>query len=150
MLSYNGDPLLKAEFVAHVERHRLEDRIIQGSYGKLVGAEWRGCAIACAARSLDEIDGLPLRVGNGRHEFVAERLGWPMWLVCLDEAIFESLPAAVAREWPGRLARAIPVGVDLDDMGPINAGYYAYASATEWARWWSSVADKLVALLEAA
>lgn len=56
MLSYQNDTTLKARFVGHIERHRVEDRVLQGLYGGIVDGEWKGCAVGCALRSLDDLD----------------------------------------------------------------------------------------------
>ena len=117
MLSYQNDPALKVRFVAHVERHRVEDRLLQGLYGGLVDGEWKGCAVGCALRSLDEIDG-KTRTAYQDHEALSERLGVPLWLTRLEDSIFEGLAAEEAKLWPTRLANAMPVGRDLESVWP--------------------------------
>ena len=123
-LSYQNDPSLKSRFCAHVERHRQLDMLHQGSYGEapdergFPGPKWRGCAVACSLRSLDEIDGAVLKHTNNDHAGLAKRLGIPLVLACLEDQIFEGLPAEPAQLWPTRFAQAIPIGRDLSMVWP--------------------------------
>jgi hypothetical protein len=118
MLSYHNDSSLKARFVGHVERHRKEDAFLRGTYGDMHGAQFKGCAVGCSIRSLDEIDGRPLRLDNGNHKDLADRLGIPLVLAHLEDRIFEGLPQAEAMLWPSLFAQAIPVGKDLSLIWP--------------------------------
>ncbi len=118
MLSYQNDAGLKARFVGHVERHRKEDAFLRGTYGKMHGVQFKGCAVGCSIRSLDEIEGRPLRLDNGNHEDLASRLGIPLVLAHLEDRIFEGLPQAEAMLWPTLFAQAIPVGKDLSLVWP--------------------------------
>jgi len=118
MLSYHNDPALKNRFTAHVERHRQEDAFLRGTYGEMQGGKFRGCAVGCSIRSLDEIEGKPLRLDNGNHQDLATRLGIPLVLAHLEDRIFEGLPQAEAMLWPTLFAQAIPVGKDLSLVWP--------------------------------
>ena len=77
-VGYHGDAGLKARFVGHVMRHQAEDRVSQGTYGTTDSGEWKGCAVACSLRSLDEIQGVPLVLENRSHAKLSERLGIPL------------------------------------------------------------------------
>jgi len=119
MLSYQGDAGLKARFVGHVARHQAEDRVLQGTYGVVDGESvWKGCAVACSLRSLDEISGRELRTENKSHADLSARLGIPLELAYLEDRTFEGLSVELAREWPARFAEAIPVGRDLTMVWP--------------------------------
>ncbi len=119
MIGYHGDAALKARFSAHVERHRREDAVMRGTYGEMVSGQWRGCAVGCSLRSLDEIDGKPHRLeGYGNHAELSKRLGIPLTLAYLEDRIFEGLPKAEAMLWPTLFAKAIPVGADLSLVWP--------------------------------
>jgi hypothetical protein len=114
MLSYQGDSGLKARFVGHVLRHQAEDRVLQGTYGLIdESGQWKGCAVACSLRSLDEVTGVRTVVDNRSHGRLAERLGIPLELAYLEDRTFEGLSVELARGWPARFAEAIPVGRDL-------------------------------------
>ncbi len=115
-LSYQNDPALKARFIGHVEAHREHDSVRQGTYGKTERGQWKGCAIACSMRSLDEIDGLPPKTEYNEHGRLSARLNLPLTLCYLEDRIFEGLPHELALHWPTRFARAIPVGRDLSGV----------------------------------
>jgi len=117
-LSYHNSPELKARFIGHVEKHREQDAIVRGHYGRIIGGQWKGCAVGCSLRSLDEIEGRPLMVENGSHSDLAKRLGIPLVLARLEDRIFEGLPPKEATLWPTLFARAIPVGADLTMVWP--------------------------------
>lgn len=42
----------KTEFLAEVRKHRENDQIVQGTYGKENG-KWRGCAVGCSIHSIN-------------------------------------------------------------------------------------------------
>lgn len=114
MLTYNGDNRLKADLVAEIRLHQDADQIMQGTYGRGEGREWRGCAVGCAIHSLNIIRGTDFLVSD--HEAL-ERYGlWPEWLARVQDAIFEGLSSDKAVKWPLRFAEAVPVGVDLDTV----------------------------------
>ena len=115
MITYNGDPVFKKQFVAEVVKHRKSDMVLQGTYGQQNG-RWRGCAVACSLRSLDILKGRKPKVEYNDHpRFEREGL-WPEWLARLEDAIFENLPQEQALLWPEKLAKAVPVGVDIEPV----------------------------------
>ena len=115
MITYNGDPVFKKQFVAEVVKSRKLDMVLQGTYGQQNG-RWRGCAVACSLRSLDILKGRKPKVEYNDHpRFEREGL-WPEWLARLEDAIFENLPQEQALLWPEKLAKAVPVGVDIEPV----------------------------------
>jgi hypothetical protein len=120
-LSYNNDPVFKRQFLIKVRAHRRADRIVQGSYGALIGKKWKGCAVACSIRSLDQLDKGQTTSPYNDHGLLARRLGIPLVLAHLEDRIFEGLPRPTALEWPARFAEAIPVGADLSGVWPLFA-----------------------------
>src|SRR6185369_15748966 len=101
MLSYHGDPAVKAKYVARVEEHARLDRIVQGQgWSKDDDGQYRGCAIGCTLE-------------NYEHARYPIELGVPVEIARLEDKIFESLPVDEAMQWPGAVLRAIPVGRDL-------------------------------------
>lgn len=118
MLSYQNDSSLKARFLGHVRQHEEQDRVLQGTYGKEVRGEWKGCAVACSLRSLDEIEGITLVDSYADHTRLSARLGVPLELVHLEDRIFEGLSKADAKGWPARFAESVPVGSDLSLVWP--------------------------------
>jgi hypothetical protein len=115
MKTYNNDAQFKTAFVAEVAKHRKADMLVKGSYGKQNG-DWHGCAVACSLRSLDILKGnKPKTEYNDHARFEREGL-WPEWLARLEDTLFENLPTAGSQKWPERLAKAVPVGVDLTSV----------------------------------
>jgi hypothetical protein len=99
MVSWHGDPTLKAKYLARVEAHRLADQLIQG-----VGFEGgKGCAVGCTFDNYDHSRG-PIKIGV------------PEWLMRLEDVIFEGLPKGAAMLWPTQFLEAIPVGTNLEPV----------------------------------
>ena len=96
LLSYHGDPLVKAKYIARFAAHRSADEVIQGK-GFIEG---RGCFVGC---TLDAYD----------HSRFPSELGWPMWLAYLADTIFEGLPKTEAAQFGTDLLETVPVGVNL-------------------------------------
>ena len=112
-LTYQGHPLVtKRMFVADMVAHREADRIIAGTYGEGSGPDWQGCAVGCGVHTINRLARLDLE--DSDHAGLADALGWPEWLTQLTDSIFEGLPFQARAEWPERLARAVPVGADID------------------------------------
>ena len=99
MLSYHGDPLIKAKYTARFAAHRAADEVIQGKGF----AEGRGCFVGC---TLDAYD----------HSRFPIELGWPEWLARLADAIFEGIPKEDAPQFGTDLLNAVHVGVNLEPV----------------------------------
>ena len=113
MLSYNNDPELKAIHVAQAKHHYEADMLLSGTYGRMDDKEFHGCSIGCFAFEID-----PRRAMNqeGLHRLVAENRHLPLWLMYLQDRIFEGLPKGERGKWHMQLAEAVPVGVDLEPV----------------------------------
>lgn len=118
-LSYHNDPAVKARHVKLARAHRDADRLRTGAYYWAPGEEtpgpdgvvrkWRGCSVGCFAHDY--------RIANhGDHEALAEHVGLPLWLVCVQDYAFEHLPAGAGAAWHVALAEAVPVGADLTQV----------------------------------
>ncbi len=118
LVAYHSDPDLKKRFVKMLRRHRDADALMRGSYGAVFDDGWRGCAVACSLRSLAEIDGSELRIEYSSHGDLAARMGIPLALTWLEEAIFESLHGKLLHDWPISFAEAIQPGADLSSVWP--------------------------------
>ena len=115
LISYLNDPDLKARLLVEIAVHEQADEIAKGTYGTMNGS-WRGCAIGCSLRSLNRIQGAKdINVETGVHARFPKELGWPLWLACLEDNVFENLPMDLAKTWPRRVAAAIPVGAVIAD-----------------------------------
>lgn len=120
ILSYHSDAAFKRRFVRQIDAHKRADSIVQGLFGRMNG-KFRGCAVGCSIHSLDRIDGRKTKRDEteyGDHSLLSKRLGIPLELAYLEDRIFERLPMALAKEWPGKFSRAIPVGRDLANVWP--------------------------------
>lgn len=115
-LSYLGKPRLKARLLREITKHEKADQIIAGTYGRVDGRVWKGCAIGCALRSLNHIQ--KINGDTSRHDRLVAEVGWPLELAYHIDHVFEHLPTKVRKSWPRRVATAIPVGVDLSGVMP--------------------------------
>ena len=112
MLTYKNDPKFKEQFTPIVTQHRKDDMVLQGTYGTQNG-HWKGCAVACSLRSLDILNGKEPKTEYTSHSRFEKDGLWPEWLAHLEDRIFEGLPQEEALLWPEKVAKAVPVGVDL-------------------------------------
>ena len=116
MIAYHNDPKLKEALLAEVEKHRLADQIISGTYGDEENGVWRGCAVGCSLRSLGLITGRVISTSD--HAAYEREVGVPEVLARLQDGIFEGLPLDDKPWWPGQFWTAIPVGADLSMVWP--------------------------------
>ena len=101
MLSFKNDINLKNQLVAIVEGHEKADRIVKGHYWE----NGKGCCLGCMTEE-----------SENTHEILQERYNIPYWLGRVIDAIFEGLENSEAMKFPLRVSKAIPVGVDLDNI----------------------------------
>jgi hypothetical protein len=112
VLSYHNDPAIKTFHVAQAKHHLAADMLVAGIYGDHVDGTFYGCSIGCMAHDIDP----NARYRSDEHKTVADHAGWPLWLVHLNDAIFEGLPDGARNTFHVQLREAIPVGVNL---GPV-------------------------------
>jgi hypothetical protein len=101
LIAFHGDPALKTKYLDRVEAHRQADEIIQGQYWD----KGRGCGIGCTIHGSD-------------HSLYEKKLGIPVAVARLEDAIFEGLPYGEAKGFPGAFLRAITPGADLSMVAP--------------------------------
>ncbi len=109
MKSFNQE--LKTALLAEVEKHRLADQIISGSYGSMDMTEFKGCAVGCSLHSYAVLKGLKLSTND--HGLYESLLGIPKEIAHLVDGIFEGLPGKLRPAWPGRVLAATPTDADL-------------------------------------
>lgn len=107
---------LKDKMVAETIKHREADQIVQGTYGQTEDGKWRGCAVGCAIHSLNKIKKKDLKTSD--HTLYETYLGIPKAIARLEDTIFEGLPVEVAKLWPERFIKAVPVDTDLSLVIP--------------------------------
>jgi hypothetical protein len=113
-IAWHGDPDLKAEVVARIAAHRVEDSIIQGLYQEIdhnLASGYRGCLIGCTLPA--QAKGREPSVGW--HTRVEELYGIPRAIGYLLDRIFENLPTDDGQHAVFAVAsiEAVPVGADL-------------------------------------
>src|SRR6195256_1573688 len=116
LIAFHNDHQLKADVLAEVERHRLNDQIVKGAYGKGSNGGWKGCGVGCSLHSLNLIRGTAFKTSD--HSAYEKGFGSPRILARLEDGIFENLPAERVPLWPGQFLAAVPVGVDLSLIWP--------------------------------
>jgi hypothetical protein len=115
LLAFHGDTQLKADLLAEIIKHRKQDQIVKGSYGRENGV-WKGCAVGCSIHSLNQVRGLEL--DTSQHAAYESGFGIPRILARLEDGIFESLPDDLHLTWPERFISATPVNADLSLVWP--------------------------------
>jgi hypothetical protein len=100
MLSYHGDPAVKAAILGQLREHQAADEIVQGFYWE----NGKGCSVGCTVHGSD-------------HALYESLFGIPRVLAYVEDVIFEGLPAVEAKNWPVRFMEAVPVGADLSRVG---------------------------------
>ena len=97
LLSYHGDPAVKATYIKRFADHRAASEVVQSVgfdslYGRFIGYMLH----------TDQPEWLPIDVG------------WPIWFGELIEAIFGGLPMNEAIQFGADVLEAMPVGADLE------------------------------------
>lgn len=90
MIAFHGDAQLKANLLIEVEKHRLADAIISGTYGENDKGKFRGCAVGCSIESLTRLTGKSYQTSD--HSAYPNLVGVPEWLARVQDTIFEELP----------------------------------------------------------
>jgi hypothetical protein len=99
MLSFHNDKKVKAKYLARVIGHQQADHLVRG----LGWDGTKGCAVGCTLE-------------NYNHTAYETELGIPEWLARVEDTLFEGMSERKSRTWPERFLRAIPVGVDLEQV----------------------------------
>jgi hypothetical protein len=107
ILSYSAG-ISRDEFITEIKAHRAADRLVAGEYW----SGYSGCAVGCGVETINRRRDVAIR--HNDHAGLAAALGWPEWLIHLEDKVFESLPAGNRVNWPVNLAVAVPEGVDLE------------------------------------
>ncbi len=109
MLTYNNDPELKAKLIKQLQDHYDADEIIKGQYWE----NGKGCAVGCTLHS-------------SNHEEGEKKLGWPAWLLHLEDKLFEGMSNDKAKEFPLDIAKSIGVGKTFQELNKIKWKFCAY------------------------
>lgn len=116
--AYNNDPQLKASAVELAASHAQQDSLQSGIYGHLKrDGTFTGCSVGCMAHDLDPTraeDALAHEDYHDLHRIVSEELGLPLWLIEVEDRLFENLPATESNQFHADFFTSIPVGIDLN------------------------------------
>jgi len=115
ILSYHNDPKVKDFHVALAKKHLAQDQLVANTYGQFEWQKFKGCSVGCMAQDIKH-DWSFAPESELPHTIVAESAGWPMWLVYLNDDIFEGLPEGEREVFHVKLREAIPVGIDLEPL----------------------------------
>jgi len=118
--AYHGDHELKSTLVALAIKHAEQDEYIKGIYAQIDEYDcetFRGCSVGCSIYDLNNMAG-DQTSDYGDHTYLACKLGVPLFVVKMQDDIFEGLPLEKSIAWTQRLFSAIPVGADLLPVAP--------------------------------
>lgn len=115
--AYHNDPALKTQVVALIHWHREQDRLIKGVYQDTRTGVFRGCAVGCTLRSLQEITGIAQEDYSVRARYET-LIGVPQALAGVQDRLFETLPTPENQAFAVAFLDAIPVGADLSLVWP--------------------------------
>ncbi len=145
--AYKNDPVLREAFIAEMDWHRDQDKIIAGKYREGTNGDFRGCFIGCAVHSLAKLRNEPLNTSE--HQLLETLLDIPVELAHLADAIFESLTSDKRVQFAVDLPRAIQAGADLGMIIP-HFLYWALTDDVKPTRYpqFQPFIDAVVALYE--
>jgi hypothetical protein len=109
MLTYHNDPELKKKHIEMAKNHLAADMLRAGSFGEGLGEDFKGCSVGCFAYELTGSTDHP-------HKTLANSAGWPLWLVYLNDTLFEGLNETERLHFHVRLREAVPVGKDISKV----------------------------------
>jgi len=105
MQSYHNSAELKEKIINQLQMHYDLDQIIQGTYWE----NGKGCALGCIMHQNGTED-------EGIHISMQKELGIIQPIPRLIDRIFEGLDNEMAKEFPLKVMKAIPVGNDLSQV----------------------------------
>jgi hypothetical protein len=136
MRAWHNSPELKAEVLARMLQHRVEDSIVQGQWQEFapeLASQYRGCLIGC---TLPKNKVLVVEPGCGVENCncaavktiamydnpikeVETQYGILLSIGRLVERVFEALPVEKAAWFAVAFIEAVPVGVDLEPVSDV-------------------------------
>ena len=122
MKAFHGDPAFKERFLNELKWHRDQDRMIDGTYGRVLDGKWQGCAVACSWRSLHGLRGDEDGSYHSEDVPLASGLGLPQGLITTLEEAFE-VPDAFdgdPPDWAIAFFEAVPVGAEYDESEAVH------------------------------
>ena len=136
MLSFHGEHKLKETTLKDAIWHQEQDKFQQGVWWE----GGKGCSLGCL-----------LHYDNRQHDIfnkASDAWGLPMYLVKLQEHIFEGSTPKYALAWTARFVEVIPVGVDLDDVCP-KIAIYICESVKQYAKGFKGLETVIQGVIDA-
>ena len=99
LLTFHGDPSIKAKYLEQIIAHEKADEIVKGKYWE----NGKGCAVGCI-------------IHGGDHAKFEPLFGIPEWMARLIDTLFEGLPNEDAKKFPRRFWEAIPENKNLESV----------------------------------
>ena len=116
MNAFHGSQELKNNLLIEVEKHRVADQIVSGTYGREGSGVWVGCGVGCSIQSYNNLHRTNHKTDN--HASYEPLFGIPQVLARLEDCMFEGMPAEDRAAWPGKFFSAIEPGSDLSTVWP--------------------------------
>ena len=116
MNAFHGSQELKDKLLIEVEKHRVADQIVAGTYGDNDTGVWVGCGVGCSIKSYNNLHGTDHRTDS--HASYEPLFGIPQILARLEDRMFEGMPKEDRAAWPGKFFSAIKPGSDLSTVWP--------------------------------
>jgi len=113
MKAYKG-VITKKELVSELKKHQKADAFLRGTYSKMEGKKFKGCAVGCSLESVSRLKKIKLEYGD--HSRYQDLLGIPLWLARVEDTLFEGISLERSKSWPVEFAQAINSGADLEKV----------------------------------
>lgn len=110
MLTFNGDPQVKAMLVNRMRDHAAAGRLVQGVYWNGQG----GCAVGCMVARGSELEDGVQNYSCSMRDHIGTRFGLNETILRALEQCFEYTRAGACADIPLEFLEAIPVGIQLD------------------------------------
>ena len=135
MKAFNGSKKFKSELLAKALEHKAADDYRAGTFGELKAFGFKGCSVGCTIYDID-----PTHDKND-YEFLATKLGVPLFVVHLQDVLFEGKSNKAA--WTYDFLSSINVNSDLTSVLPKFLLYIVQLNPTK-----ESYFDKVVGVLQ--
>jgi hypothetical protein len=127
ILAFHSDPKLKEKVIRRMQSHIKADELLQGTYGRMYGTKFEGCAISCmvapikfSAKEKFYRDELNKNDYDSSQSYLLHRmetdLGIPQILGTIEEKVFEGLYFDEAKEFVMDFLNILEPGCDYSKL----------------------------------
>ena len=110
MKAFNGSQKFKNELLKKALEHKSADDYVAGTFGEMKAFGFKGCSVGCTIYDIDSTH------EKNDHEFLATKLGVPLFVVHLQDTLFEGKSNKSA--WTYDFLKSINVNSDLTSVLP--------------------------------